>query len=118
MGLILVGCSNATWAENHSGKYQECLGRMTFEVAEAIEWAVFPAKAVGEISNAGGGGYEFSKKVAGTHERGSYDYDRMTFYVSGKVERERFDGAANYIKGTSTLYQKELIKKLKLKNGE
>ncbi|MHC9143012.1 T6SS immunity protein Tli4 family protein [Pseudomonas aeruginosa] len=114
MGLILVGCFNATWAENHSGKYQECLGRMTFEVPETIEWAVFPAKAVGEISNAGGGGYEFSKRVAGTHERGSYDYDRMTFYVSDKVERERFDGASNYIKGTANLYQDRLRETIKV----
>ncbi len=87
---------------------------MAFEVPEAVEWAVFPANAVGEISNAGGGGYEFSKRVAGTHERGSYDYDRMTFYVSDKVKKSEFHHASNYIKGTAEIYQDHLRENIKL----
>ncbi|HHM9107979.1 TPA: T6SS immunity protein Tli4 family protein [Pseudomonas aeruginosa] len=38
----------------------------------------------------------------------------MTFYVSDKVERERFDGASNYIKGTANLYQDRLRETIKV----
>ncbi len=62
-----------------------------------------------------GGGHNFTAEVTAVGDNGSYDYDQMTFYISDKVERERFDGASNYIKGTSRLYQKELIKKVKIK---
>ncbi|MCO1771476.1 hypothetical protein FA471_30665 [Pseudomonas aeruginosa] len=86
---------------------------MTFEIPEEMEWATYDASRVGQISK--GGGHNFTAEVTAVGDNGSYDYDRMTFYVSGKVERERFDGAANYIKGTSALYQKELIKKIKIK---
>lgn len=89
---------------------QECLGRLTFDVPEQIEWATFPAGSVTEISQARGGGHAFSEKVRGRGESGSYDYDGLTFYVSDIVERSEFDDAAGYIKGTASLYQKELKK--------
>ncbi len=117
MGLILLGCSNATWAEEHSGKYQECLGRITFEVPEEMEWAVFSAKSVYRFSEARGGGHRFREKIAARHERGSYDYDSMTFYVSEKVDKNEFHGASNYIKGTANLYRKELEKRVKTNYG-
>ncbi|MGU0876380.1 T6SS immunity protein Tli4 family protein [Pseudomonas aeruginosa] len=117
MGLILVGCFNATWAENHSGKYQECLGRMTFEVPEEMEWAVFSAKSVYRFSEARGGGHRFREKIAARHERGSYDYDSMTFYVSEKVNKNEFNSASNYIKGTARLYQDQLRKDINTDRG-
>ncbi|HGP0213987.1 TPA: T6SS immunity protein Tli4 family protein [Pseudomonas aeruginosa] len=113
VGLALLGISVSIWAGDLSNKHQECLGRMTFGVPEQIEWATYDSSRVGQISK--GGGHNFTTEVTAVGDNGSYDYDRMTFYVSGKVDRERFDGASNYIKGTSRLYQKELIKKVKIK---
>ncbi|RQB63437.1 hypothetical protein IPC436_27155 [Pseudomonas aeruginosa] len=79
---------------------------MTFGVPEQIEWATYDSSRVGQISK--GGGHNFTTEVTAVGDNGSYDYDRMTFYVSEKVERERFDGASNYIKGTANLYQDKL----------
>ncbi|HGV0167418.1 TPA: T6SS immunity protein Tli4 family protein [Pseudomonas aeruginosa] len=111
--LIFLSTSMISRAEDISNKHQECLGRMTFEVPEEMEWATYDASRVGQISK--GGGHNFTAEVTAVGDNGSYDYDQMTFYISDKVERERFDGASNYIKGTSRLYQKELIKKVKIK---
>ncbi|KSJ12968.2 hypothetical protein AO994_14990 [Pseudomonas aeruginosa] len=90
---------------------------MTFEVPEEMEWAVFSAKSVYRFSEARGGGHRFREKIAARHERGSYDYDSMTFYVSEKVDKNELHGASNYIKGTANLYRKELEKRVKTNYG-
>lgn len=36
--------------EAPSSKYQECLGRMTFEIPEEMEWATYDASRVWQIS--------------------------------------------------------------------
>ncbi|MUI92170.1 hypothetical protein GNQ29_30745 [Pseudomonas aeruginosa] len=58
MGLILLSSSNITWAEAPSSKYQECLGRVTFEIPEEMEWATYDASRVWQISK--GGGHNFT----------------------------------------------------------
>lgn len=67
------------------------------------------------------GGHLFTPKVTAKGDGGSYDYDGLAIRVSDIVERDTFDGAARYIKGTASLYQEELIKeaarkKMRLKN--
>ncbi|WP_256203159.1 T6SS immunity protein Tli4 family protein [Pseudomonas sp. ML96] len=112
----LLLATGASWAE--PGR-QECLGRWTFQVAEDIEWATFPSEAVGELSRAGGGGHAFAKKVSGRGEAGSYVYgeDDAVLYVSDITTREEFDGAANYIRGSGRLAQKELRKRIESYEG-
>lgn len=87
---------------------QECLGRMTFDVPEDMQWAVYEAEHTNRITE--GGGHGFSPQVYGGGDAGSYDYDGLTIFVSDIVERDTFDGAARYIKGSASLYQAELIK--------
>jgi len=89
---------------------QECLGRMTFEVPEDMQWATFHSEYTDRISK--GGGHGFGLKVGAKGDNGSYDYDGLTIYVSDIVERDTFDGAARYIKGTANLYQEQLRKDL------
>lgn len=104
-GLLLVSGSALANPER-----QECLGRWTFQVAEDIEWATFPADAVTRLSDAGGGGHAFSKSVSGRGEAGGYVYGdgETVVYVSDKTTREEFDMAANYIRGTGRRAQKYL----------
>lgn len=91
---------------------QECIGRMTFDVPEELQWAVYNADHTNRITE--GGGHGFTNKVYASSDNAHYDYDGLGIYVSDIVERDTFDGAARYIKGTANLYQKELIEKLKL----
>ncbi|WP_313221460.1 hypothetical protein [Stutzerimonas nitrititolerans] len=58
-----------------------------------------------------GGGHIFTPKVTAKGDNGRYDYDGMTIRVSDIVERDAFDGAARYFKGTIRLNQEELNKK-------
>ncbi|WP_238530393.1 T6SS immunity protein Tli4 family protein [Pseudomonas sp. S9] len=89
---------------------QECIGRLTFDVPEDMQWATFHADYVARITD--GGGHIFSQHVFGDRENASYDYDDAVIYVSDIVERSKLDGAARYAKGTRSLYQKSLIKEL------
>lgn len=92
---------------------QECIGRMTFDVPEEMQWATFHADYTNRISK--GGGHGFSLKVGAKGDNASYDYDGLVIYVSDIVERSQFDGAAKYIKGTANLYQDELRKTVEIK---
>ncbi len=103
MGLILLSSSNITWAEAPSSKYQECLGRVTFEIPEEMERATYDASRVWQISK--GGGHNFTAEVTAVGDNGSYDYDSMIFYVSEKVDKNEFHNASNYIKGTAEIYR-------------
>ncbi|WP_256573094.1 T6SS immunity protein Tli4 family protein [Pseudomonas sp. CC6-YY-74] len=89
---------------------QECIGRMTFDVPEVMQWAVYNADHTNRITE--GGGHGFTKKVYASGDNASYDYDGLTIYVSDIVERDAFDGAARYKKGTANLYQERLKKDL------
>lgn len=89
---------------------QECIGRMTFDVQEEMQWATFHAEYTNRISK--GGGHGFGLKVGASGDNASYNYDGLVLYVSDIVERDVFDGAARYIKGTANLYQAELRKSL------
>ncbi|MGK8706264.1 hypothetical protein ACRS5L_07645 [Metapseudomonas otitidis] len=95
---------------------QECLGRVAFEVQEDIEWAVFPADHVTQISNAKGGGHGFSENVAGRWERGRHGVEgqRAIFYVTAPTTREAFDSAANYIRGRGEIYKNTLLNDIKI----
>lgn len=88
---------------------QECLGRMTFDVPEEMQWAVYNADHTHRITE--GGGHGFTNKVYASSDNGSYDYDGLTIYVSDIVGRDTFDGAARYFKGTIRRNQEELNKK-------
>lgn len=113
-GLLLVSGSALANPER-----QECLGRWTFQVAEDIEWATFPADAVTRLSDAGGGGHAFSKRVSGRGEAGGYVYGdgETVVYVSDKTTREEFDMAANYVRGTGRRAQKKLQKEIEAHEG-
>ncbi|KKN37486.1 hypothetical protein LCGC14_0763050 [marine sediment metagenome] len=89
---------------------QECLGRLTFDVPEEIEWATFHEKYVNRISK--GGGHGFSEHVGGKGDLSAYDYHGLVIYVSDVVERSEFESAVRYRKGTGALYQDELRKDL------
>lgn len=93
---------------------QECLGRMTFGVPEDMQWAVYNAGRTDRITE--GGGHGFTPKVYASGDAASYDYDGLTIFVSDIVERDMFDGAARYIKGTANLYRKRLKKDLQIAN--
>ncbi|MDG1583354.1 T6SS immunity protein Tli4 family protein [Pseudomonas sp. GOM6] len=112
--LLLV--AGASWADSTR---QECLGRWTFQVAEDIEWATFPADAVTKLSRAGGGGHAFSDKVSGRGEAGSYIYGSgdALLYVSDITTREEFDMAANYVRGSGRLAQKHLREQIDTDKG-
>lgn len=96
------------------GPRQECLGRMTFDVPEDMQWAVYNAEYTDRITE--GGGHGFTPKVYASGDAASYDYDGLTIFVSDIVERDTFDGAARYIKGTANLYRKRLEKDLQIAN--
>lgn len=89
---------------------QECIGRMTFDAPEEMQWAVYNADHTNRITE--GGGHGFTNKVYASGDNASYDYDGLVIYVSDIVERDVFDGAARYLKGTANLYRKELQKTL------
>ncbi|MFG0412278.1 T6SS immunity protein Tli4 family protein [Pseudomonas sp. zjy_8] len=95
---------------------QECLGRMTFDVPEDMQWATYSAQRTDRITD-GRGGHVFTPKVTAKGDVGSYDYDGLTIRVSAIVDRDTFDGAARYIKGTASLYQEELTKELARKKN-
>jgi len=61
------------------------------------------------------GGHGFTNKVYASSDNAHYDYDGLGIYVSDIVERDTFDGAARYIKGTAKLYQKELKESIEIK---
>ncbi|WP_237751000.1 T6SS immunity protein Tli4 family protein [Gallaecimonas xiamenensis] len=88
---------------------QECLGRTTFDVPEDMQWATYDGQRTDRITD-GWGGHIFTPKVTAKGDVGSYDYDGLTIRVSDIVERDTFDGAARYIRGTARLHQEELIK--------
>ncbi|GLZ88795.1 hypothetical protein Pres01_48460 [Metapseudomonas resinovorans] len=114
--ILLLPLLFAPLAQAASAR-QECLGRVAFDVQEEIEWAVFPAGDVTQISNAKGGGHGFTDKVAGRWERGTHGVDgqRAIFYVTAPTTREEFDSAVNYIRGKGKRYQEELRKKIEIK---
>jgi hypothetical protein len=89
---------------------QECLGRMTFDVPEEMQWATYSAQRTDRITD-GRGGHVFTPRVTAKGDVGSYDYDGLTIRVSDIVERDTFDGAARYLKGTARMYQEELREK-------
>ncbi len=88
---------------------QECIGRMTFDVPEDMQWATFHSDYTNRISK--GGGHGFGLKVGAKGDNAHYDYDGLGIYVSDIVDRDTFDGAARYFKGTIRRNQEELNKK-------
>ena len=89
---------------------QECLGRLTFDVPEEMEWATYDAERTFRISS--GGGHNFTSKVAAKGDLVFYDFKGVVILVSDIVDRSEFESAVNYQKGTGRLYQKHLLEKL------
>ncbi|WP_339650273.1 T6SS immunity protein Tli4 family protein [Halopseudomonas pelagia] len=89
---------------------QECLGRLTFQVPEEIEWATYDAERTFRIST--GGGHNFTSKVTAKGDLAAYDYHDLVIYISDIVDRSEFEGAVSYQKGTGRLYQQQLEKDL------
>ncbi|MEZ2746934.1 T6SS immunity protein Tli4 family protein, partial [Halopseudomonas bauzanensis] len=89
---------------------QECLGRMTFDVPEAMEWATYDAERTFRISS--GGGHNFTSKVTAKGDLVSYDFKGVVIRVSDIVDRSEFESAVGYQKGTGMRYQKQLQERL------
>ncbi|SDR86879.1 hypothetical protein SAMN05216198_0635 [Halopseudomonas litoralis] len=89
---------------------QECLGRLTFDVPEEMEWATFHADYIHRVSD--GGGHGFGLKVGAKGDLASYDFKGLIIYVSDIVERSEFEAAVGYEKGTGMRYQKHLLNDL------
>lgn len=85
---------------------QECLGRLTFDVPEEIEWATFNADRTMQISK--GGGHDFSDMVAARGDNATYGEFGAVIYVSDKVDRSMLDDVYGYRRGTSVLHQDQL----------
>ena len=85
---------------------QECLGRMTFNVPEEMEWATYDAERTFRISS--GGGHNFTSKVAAKGDLASYDFKGVVIRVSDIVNRSEFESAVGYQKGTGRRYQRTL----------
>lgn len=105
--VILCLPSGFTAAESPR---QECLGRLTFDVPEEMEWATYDAERTFRISS--GGGHNFTSKVAAKGDLVFYDFKGVVILVSDIVDRSEFESAVNYQKGTGRLYQKHLLEKL------
>ncbi|SES16773.1 MULTISPECIES: hypothetical protein [unclassified Pseudomonas] len=110
LGIILLLLGSYTFADPVR---QECLGRLTFDAPENIEWSTFAADEE-LISN--GGGHIFTDHVSAKGDYVSYDYDGLTIRISRVVMREDFDVQRNAIIRQSEEYQRELIKDLSLLN--
>uniref|UniRef100_UPI0003B71533 T6SS immunity protein Tli4 family protein n=1 Tax=Halopseudomonas pelagia TaxID=553151 RepID=UPI0003B71533 len=91
---------------------QECLGRLTFDVLEEMEWATFHADYTHRVSK--GGGHGFSLKVGAKGDLGWYDFNGVVIRVSDIVERSEFEGAVRYHMGTGRLYQETLHKNIEI----
>lgn len=89
---------------------QECLGRLTFDVPEEIEWATFHADYIHRVSD--GGGHGFGLKVGAKGDLASYDFNGLIIHVSDIVERSEFEAAVGYQKGTGMRYKRYLLEKL------
>tara|TARA_R110000764_G_scaffold138885_6_gene226734 strand:+ start:4126 stop:5250 length:1125 start_codon:yes stop_codon:yes gene_type:complete len=89
---------------------QECLGRLTFDVQEDIEWATFNADRTMQISK--GGGHDFSDMVAARGDNANYGEFGAVIYVSDEVDRSMLDDVYGYRRGTSILHQDYLKDKL------
>ena len=87
---------------------QECLGRLTFAVPEDMQWAVYRADHTLLITE--GGGHGFTRKIFSSGDAASYDYDRLTIFVSDIVDRDTFEGALSYFKESIKRSQGELTK--------
>ncbi|MEZ2744505.1 T6SS immunity protein Tli4 family protein [Halopseudomonas bauzanensis] len=88
---------------------QECLGRMTFDVPEEMEWATFHADYIHRVSD--GGGHGFGLKVGAKGDLATYDFKGLVIHVSDIVDRSEFESAVGYQKGTGRRYQKTLMEK-------
>ncbi|WP_193073842.1 T6SS immunity protein Tli4 family protein [Pseudomonas sp. FME51] len=104
--VILCLPSGFTAAESPR---QECLGRLTFDVPEEMEWATYDAERTFRISS--GGGHNFTSKVAAKGDLASYDFNGVVIRVSDIVARSEFEAAVGYQKGTGMRYQKTLMEK-------
>ncbi len=85
---------------------QECLGRLTFDVPESIEWATFSKDYTLRISQ--GGGHGFGLKVGADGDNATYGEFGAVIYVSDEVDRSMLDDVYGYRRGTSVLYQDQL----------
>ena len=94
---------------------QECLGRMTFEVPEEIEWATFHADYIHRVSD--GGGHGFGLKVGAKGDLATYDFKGLVIHVSDLVDRSEFESAVGYQKGTGRRYQKTLQERIETNKG-
>ncbi|MEZ2746936.1 hypothetical protein ACBQ16_17280, partial [Halopseudomonas bauzanensis] len=101
--VILCLPSGFTAAESPR---QECLGRLTFDVPEEMEWATYDAERTFRISS--GGGHNFTSKVTAKGDLVSYDFKGVVIRVSDIVDRSEFESAVGYQKGTGRRYQKTL----------
>ena len=85
---------------------KECLGRLSFNVPESIEWATFSKGYTLRISQ--GGGHGFGLKVGADGDNATYGEFGAVIYVSDKVDRSMLDDVYGYRQGTSVLYQDQL----------
>ncbi|WP_239419793.1 T6SS immunity protein Tli4 family protein [Pseudomonas saudimassiliensis] len=104
LGVVFAGTSR-----------QECLGRLTFDVPEEMEWATYDAARAFKIS--AGGGHNFTSQVTAKGDLTVYDFHDTMVYVSDIVDRSEFEAAAGYQKGTGMRYQKHLRERIETNKG-
>src|SRR5690606_29991219 len=73
---------------------QECLGRMTFDVPDDVQWATYDPY---NSKTVGGGTQGFSQDVTANFDRLSYDFDGLRIFVSGRIAREKLEEFSNFI---------------------
>lgn len=82
---------------------QECLGRMTFDVPEDMQWATYDPYNSKTVD---GGTQGFSQHVTANFDRLSYDFDGLRIFVSDRIAREKLEGFSNFIGGNHYLAAK------------
>ncbi|MGY8811832.1 MAG: T6SS immunity protein Tli4 family protein [Pseudomonadales bacterium] len=90
--------------------HKECLGRLSFNVPESVEWATFSKDYTLRISQ--GGGHGFGLKVGADGDNATYGEFGAAIYVSDEVDRSMLDDVYGYRRGTSILHQDYLKEEL------
>ncbi|MCL5227306.1 hypothetical protein [Pseudomonas nunensis] len=114
LSLIILFCFAILKPAHADSPKQECVGRLTFDVPEKIEWATYPTE---NKLISGGGGHTFSKNISSENEYLSYNHSGLTLRVSNITTHHEFDLQRNAILYTDETSKKETLEKIDTKKG-